>query len=310
MEVQKPRIAVLGSINMDLVARCAALPLPGQTLIAKSFSEIPGGKGANQAVAASRSGGGVSMIGRIGDDGFANHLRDNLLNNEIDCSHVVPCSNTPSGAAMIAVADSGENQIVVVPGANALLSPSDVHHSADVIERADILLLQLEIPTESVLEAITVARDANTKVVLDPAPAPDQIPDAMLDVDLICPNITEAQTLTGLELNSQDQIEAAARQLHNRGAKIVVVTLGDSGAALFDGRAFSIVNAYPTQAVDTTAAGDAFAGAMAVRWAESDNLFEAIRFGNAAGSLSASRPGAQPSLAAKSEILDLIKQNN
>ncbi len=309
MSGKKPKIAVIGSINMDLVGRCTSLPLPGQTLTAKSFAEIPGGKGANQAVAASRAGGDVTMVGRVGDDAFAERLRDNLLQDQIDCSFVRSCSDTPSGVAMIAVADSGENQIVVVPGANARVTNDVVQSAARVIQQADVLLLQLEIPLNSALEAIAVARKAGTKVLLDPAPVPDQFTDALVGVDLICPNLTEAATLTGTRISSTGDIEAAARQLHRRGAQAVVITLGQSGAALFDGQEFSIVAPFPTQAIDSTAAGDAFAGAMAVRWAESAPLRDCVVFGNAAGSLSASREGAQPSMAPRHEIMNLVQHN-
>ncbi len=295
---------------MDLVARCTALPLAGQTLIASSFAEIPGGKGANQAVAACRAGGQVTMLGRVGDDGLASRLRNNLLANEINCSRLRTCMDTPSGIAMIAVADDGENQIVVVPGANAHVSVSDADESAQVIGEADVLLLQLEIPIDSVLHAMKIARRAGTKVVLDPAPVPERIPDALLDLDLICPNVTEAAALTQLDLGNIDDIENAARQLHDRGAQAVVITLGDAGAAFFDGQAFSIVDPFPIQAVDTTASGDAFAGALAVRWSETNRLQDAIQFGNAAGALAASRAGAQPSLAKRLEILEFMRQNS
>lgn len=210
---------------------------------------------------------------------------------------------------MIAVADSGENQIVVVPGANARVTNDVVQSAACVIQQADVLLLQLEIPLNSALEAIAVARKAGTKVLLDPAPVPNQFTDALVGVDLICPNLTEAATLTGTRISSTGHIEAAARQLHRRGAQAVVITLGQSGAALFDGQEFSIVAPFPTQAIDSTAAGDAFAGAMAVRWAESAPLRDCVVFGNAAGSLSASREGAQPSMALRHEIMNLVQHN-
>ncbi|MEL6105919.1 MAG: ribokinase [Planctomycetota bacterium] len=303
-----PRVAVLGSINMDLVARCAKLPGPGETLIADSFSEIPGGKGANQAVAAARAGADVTMIGSLGDDAFAERLRDNLLSNRVDCQLLRACENTPSGTAMIVVADDGENQIVVVPGANAKVTPDDVRLAADAIRNADVLLLQLEIPIDAGLSAITIARETGTRVVLDPAPVPSHMPTGLYQVDLICPNANECAALAESRVGSMAEIEAAAWTLHDRGSNSVVITLGESGAAFFDGQRFSIVDAFETQAVDTTAAGDAFAGALAVRWGETQDLHEAIRFGNAAGSLAASREGAQPSIAERHQILELTQE--
>lgn len=298
---ESPKIVVLGSINMDLVARCDTLPLRGQTLTAKSFAEIPGGKGANQAVAASRAGANVSMIGRVGTDAFADRLIDDLKDDQIEVGSIQR-SVGPSGVAMIAVADDGENQIVVIPGANGCLSPTDVEQFANLIGNADILLLQLEVPMNCVLHAIKVARQGNTRVVLDPAPVPNLWPDELFQVDLICPNETEVASLTSAPVDTHEQLLAAAKILHSRGAKAVAITLGSRGTLLFDGKTASLIESFPTQAIDTTAAGDAFAGAAAVHWAQKNQLAKAIRFGNAAGSIAASRLGAKPSLPTRQEI--------
>lgn len=308
MNQKVPRVAVLGSINMDLVARCASLPKPGETITAASFAEIPGGKGANQAVAAARAGANVAMIGRIGDDAFESRLRANLVSNGVDCESLRICHDTPCGVAMIAVADDGENQIVVIPGANAAVTPADVEQAATVIRQADVLLLQLEIPLDAVLASTAIAAESGTRVVLDPAPVPAHFPSELYQVDLICPNLSEAAALTASSVGAITEIEGAARSLHARGARSVAITLGERGAAFFDGQTFAIIDAFSTQAVDTTAAGDAFAGALAVRWAETDRLKDAIRFGNAAGALAASREGAQPSMAKRQQILDLIDE--
>lgn len=297
-----PIIVVLGSINMDLVARCDALPLRGQTLTAKSFDEIPGGKGANQAVAASRAGARVSMIGRVGSDSFADRLVAELESDQISVNSI-QFSNDPSGVALITVADDGENQIVVVPGANGCMTPADVDRHADLIANAGALLLQLEVPMDCVLQAIKVARASGTRVILDPAPVPSQWPSELFNVDLICPNETEATSLTGVPVEGRGSVEEAARQLHQKGAKAVAITLGAGGTLLFDGEAMSHIGSFSTQTIDTTAAGDAFAGAMAVHWVESNSLTQAIRFGNAAGSIAASRHGAKPSLPTRSEIV-------
>ncbi|MEM8734934.1 MAG: ribokinase [Planctomycetota bacterium] len=310
MKAKVPRIAVLGSINMDLVANCADLPKPGQTVSASGFAEIPGGKGANQAVAACRAGADVAMVGRLGDDGFADRLRFNLTGNEVDCRHVATTNSTASGVAMIAVAGSGENQIIVVPGANGLITPDDVGEAAETIRQADVLLLQLEIPTDTVLAGIEVAKAAGTRVILDPAPVVTPLPDALLDVDLLCPNTSEAAELIGQPIETAEDIEAAAREFHRRGAKAVAITLGETGTAIYDGQRFEVVSSIPIDAVDTTAAGDAFAGALAVQWAENSDLFAAVRFGNAAGALAATRHGAQPSLPNRPQVEEMIRVKN
>ena len=302
------RIAVLGSINMDLVARCAALPVPGQTLSGTSFTEIPGGKGANQAVGASRAGAAVSMIGCLGDDGFATELSKNLIAEDINCSSVRNLADTASGVAMIVVSDSGENQITVVPGANAFVSRKDVDRNRLLIQNSDVLLLQLEVPLDTVLYAISNARFLGTRVLLDPAPAPLDAPDELFDVDLICPNVTEAEAMTGQKIQSIEDVELAAQILAKRGARAVAITMGDKGTALLDEQGFVVIDPFPTQAVDSTAAGDGFAGAVAVHWAETGLLRDAIARGNAAGSIAASNHGAQPSMATRAEIDQRLKQ--
>lgn len=306
--INRPKIVVLGSLNMDLVARCGVLPVAGQTVLADSFAEIAGGKGANQAVAAARAGGNVTMVGRVGEDGFASRLIDNLNRENIDCSSVAHTADASSGLAMIAVGESGDNQIVVVPGANGRMTPSDVDRCADKIATCDALLVQLEIPIATVVHAIDIASAAGVRVILDPAPAPPaDFPEGLLNVDLICPNETEAAALTGRKVESREQIEAAALGLHQRGAKAVAITLGDRGVMLFDGQSFVRIDPIAIDALDSTAAGDAFAGALAVSWSETDSLVEAVRFGNVAGALSATRLGAQPSIASRDELKRCIK---
>lgn len=306
---RRARVIVLGSINMDLVARCPQLPVAGETLTATSFHEIPGGKGANQAVAASRAGAEVTLIGRVGDDGFAPRLTSHLERQRVDCRQVQPTADTPSGLALIAVSAAGENQIVVVPGANGAVSCDDVDRCRSLIESSDVLLVQLEVPLAAVARAIGIARAAGVRVILDPAPAPTTaLPRELLDVDLICPNETEAAALTeqaretDSKMDSLATAEAAARQLHELGARAVVVTLGSRGALLLCEDRVQLVEPTLVTAIDTTAAGDAFAGAVAVRWSETGDLTDAVRWGNIAGGLAASRLGAQPSMATREEI--------
>lgn len=297
-----PTIAVIGSINMDLVVRCAKLPEPGETLLAESSSEICGGKGANQAVAAARAGGKVRMVGRVGADAFADRLISNLERAEICTEHVQRTADCASGLAVVAVENSGQNSIMVVPGANGLVTEDDIRRAQAVIEGSQVVLLQLEIPLPAILAAIQIAKAADVRVILDPAPAPNDWPSELLHVDLLCPNESEAATILGQQVQTVEQAEAAARALCDRGASNVAVTLGSRGTALNAGGHPQLVEPFPVEVCDTTAAGDAFAGALAVYWAEKDDLAEAVRFGSAAGALAASRPGAQPSMASRVEI--------
>ncbi len=307
MNSPKPRISVLGSINMDLLIRCGSLPRPGETILADSSTEICGGKGANQAVAAARAGGDVAMIGRVGDDAFADRLLDNLKHEQIDCSCVATTTACPSGVAIVAVENSGQNSIMVVPGANGRVSVEDVEQASEVIQASDILLIQLEVPLPAVCAAKEVASAAGVRIILDPAPAPNELPSSLFDVDLICPNEAEAETLTGVSVVSMEQAHAAAQALQSRGAKAVALTLGSAGCYLLQGDDSQHIDPFTINAVDTTAAGDAFAGALAVHWAKHGDLSKAVCFANAAGAIAASRIGAQPSMATSEEIEELLK---
>jgi ribokinase len=303
-----PRIAVLGSINMDLVVRCAHLPAPGETIIANSSCEIPGGKGANQAVAAARAGGEVTMIGRVGDDAFASRLVDNLRREKIDTDSVLATDGCASGIAIVAVENSGENSIMVVPGANGRVGCEDVDAAADLIRAADILLLQLEIPLDSVLAASAIASDAGVPVILDPAPMPSALPENLLDVDVICPNQSEASAIVGRPIESLDDARDALPSLHQQGAKQVIITLGGQGALISDGNAVTFIEPFQVTPRDTTAAGDAFAGALAVRLAAGEPFEQAARFAAAAGAIAATRIGAQTGMPTRSEIEQLTRQ--
>lgn len=297
-----PRIAVIGSINMDLVIRCKKLAGPGQTVLAESSTEVCGGKGANQAVAAARAGGDVTMIGRVGDDAFADRLLANLGAADVDTEHVLRTSDCASGVAVVAVDDAGENSIMVVPGSNGRVRVSDVENARAIIESSAIVLLQLEIPQETVLASVAIARAAGVRVVLDPAPAPPEWNSPLFGVDLICPNESEAAAYVGHDVQSTQQAEAAAMKFHAQGATNVAITMGEYGTMLCNDGDVRVVPPFSITPVDSTAAGDAFAGALAVHWAKHDNLEDAVRFGNAAGALAASRLGAQPSMASQDEI--------
>jgi len=308
-KLTKPaQITVVGSINMDLVLQCSQFPKPGETVVAKSFREVPGGKGANQAVAAARAGASVTMLGRVGDDAFASRLVRGLQDNEVDCEHVLDTPDCVSGLAMITIDQTGQNSIVAVAGANGRVSPEDVRKQRQAIESSQTILLQLEIPSQTVLEVIEIAREANVRVILDPAPGPGRFPKEVLHVDLICPNEHEAEELTGITVDSPERVEAAAQTLHQQGARHVVITLGSRGSFLWDEHGGRMIPALATDVVDTTAAGDAFAGALAVYWAEHGDLEQAVRFGNAAGAIAASKMGAQPSIGSRQEIEHLLER--
>lgn len=287
---------------MDLVVRCKALPLAGQTLLAQSSSESCGGKGANQAVAAALSGGDVSMLGAVGDDAFATRLINNLRMHGVNCDSTIQLDGVASGLAIIAVDLSGQNSIMVVPGVNSKFSKSSVQAAETLIKGSDCLMIQLETPMESVLEGIRLARRYGVRVILDPAPAPSEIVPSLLQVDLICPNETEASDLTQLPVTNAKEAKAAAKQLQDLGAKNVVITMGSEGAVLRQGDTTTLIPPIPVDAIDTTAAGDAFAGALAVRWSQTNNLLNAVRYANAAGAIAASRAGAQTSVATQKEI--------
>jgi ribokinase len=310
MASKAPRIVVVGSINMDLLVRCPELPLPGETVLAQSAEEFCGGKGANQAVAAARAGGSVAMVGRVGSDAFAARLLENLVEAGIATQRVQRTEGVASGLAVVQVDDEGENAILVVAGANGQLSAADIERAGGAIAACDMVLFQLETPLETVLAAKRRALQAGVRVILDPAPAPRDWPSELLeDVALLCPNAYEASMLTGMPVEDLGQAEAAGRRLRELGARAVAVTLGAQGALLLEEEACYHLPAYSVSAVDTTAAGDAFAGALAVRWAEGASLSEAVRFANAAGALSASQVGAQPSMATRQAIEGLVAQH-
>jgi ribokinase len=305
--MRRPRIVVVGSINMDLVVRSSHLPRPGETVIGRESLELPGGKGANQAVAAARLAADVFMVGRVGDDGFGERLRAGLEQEGIDISHVAVTPKSASGLAVVAVEDSGENSITVIPGANGRLTPADVTAASDLIREADVLLLQLEVPLETVLLAIELAVEFDTQVILDPAPAPPSFPHKLLAVDVACPNETEAAALTGIRIESLDDAQHAALRLHAMGARHAIITLGNQGAVVCgpDGW-LEHVPSFSVAAVDTTAAGDAFAAGLGVSLAQGKPVSAAVRYGCAAGALATTRPGAQPAMPTAADVRKFV----
>jgi ribokinase len=289
-------IVVVGSLNMDLVIRSPRIPQPGETIIGGEFHTVPGGKGANQAVAAARLGARVSMVGRVGKDAFGGTLLENLAADGIDHDLVVQDGQAATGVALIVVDDNGENSIVVASGANMHLTLADVEAAEAVIAAADVLILQLEVPLDCVIRSSELAHAHGVKVVLNPAPA-RPVPAQLLSmVDVLVPNESETALLTGLPVSTQSEAATAARELLKSGAGTVILTLGDRGALPAREGEMQVIPAFDVEAVDTTAAGDAFVAGLAVALAEGQGLQEAVRRGNAAGGLAATKLGAQPSL--------------
>ncbi|MEI6778014.1 MAG: ribokinase [Chloroflexales bacterium] len=301
-------IIVVGSLNMDLVVRSPRLPRPGETLSGGPFATYPGGKGANQAVAAARLGARTTMIGRVGTDGFGEMLRISAEVDQVDVTHVLPTPGMSTGVALITVEVGGQNTIVIAPGANAALTPEDVDAVAPLIAAARVLLLQLEVPLPVVIRAAAIAHAAGATVILNPAPAPiKRLPRELLaHVDYLVPNETEAAVF--LDESGGVPPEVLARAVSAVcGVPNVIITLGAGGVAMFGPSGVTILPAFQVQAVDTTAAGDAFVGGFAVALSEGLSPTEALRWGCAAGALAATRPGAQSSLPMRDEVLGLLE---
>lgn len=294
------KITVVGSVNMDLVVRAPRFAQPGETLTGLDFQTVPGGKGANQAVAARRLGGTVALVACVGEDAFGLAMRQGLADEGIDVQHVDVRGGHPSGVALITVDAHGENTIIVVPGANERLTEDDVTLARDAIAEAGVLLLQLEVPLAVVRAAAHVARDHGVTVVLNAAPARPLDDELLALADYLVVNETEVFALAGADARNR---QAAIASLQARGARHIVVTLGAAGAILAPrDREWTSVYAFTVPVVDTTAAGDAFLGAFAVAMAEGAPAEEALRRGNAAGALTVTRAGAQPSLPRRDDL--------
>lgn len=298
-------IVVFGSLNMDLVTRVSRLPLPGETLMGQEFFTTPGGKGANQAVAAAKLGISTALVGRVGNDDWGRSLITGLRDYGVETSAIQTDSTIHSGVAIITVAETGENQILGVYGANDRLNASDVERLCPLLEQAEILLLQLEVAIDAVKLAALAARKAGTKVILDPAPVPKtSIAHLYPHIDLLLPNETEASQLVGFAVHSVETATQAAFALHEQGVKAVIIKLGAQGALYSQVETESnhdimtaFIPAFPVEAIDTVAAGDAFAGGLAVALVEGYPMVEAIRRGCAAGALATLSIGAQVAMA-------------
>lgn len=298
----KPPVVVVGSANTDMILRLDRIPRPGETLLGGEFLMAAGGKGANQAVGAARAGGEVTFVARTGRDGLGDQAVAGYRRDGIRTRFVFRDVAAPSGVALIFVARDGENSIGVASGANGRLSPADVRNARAAIVRARVLLLQLEIPLETVEAAATLAADAGVPVILNPAPA-RFLPDSLLRrVSILTPNESEAELLTGTRVTDEATARRAAAQLLSRGVGTVIVTLGARGALVATAAGHKRLAGFRVRAIDTTAAGDVFNGSLAVALAEGRPLTDAVRFANAAAALSVTRLGAQPSAPTRREI--------
>lgn len=303
----KPKIVVVGSSNTDMIVKLPHLPKPGETVIHGSFAMAAGGKGANQAVAAARAGGEVSLLTKVGNDLFGNQALEGFKKEGLHTEYVSIDPSSRSGVALIFVDERGENSIGVASGANNEFHPSDLSQALDLISSADILLVQLEIPLSTVEAAMRCAADAGVRVILNPAPARTLEAEALRFASVITPNQTEAEALSGVPIIDDRSLETAAKALLSKGVETVVITLGKRGAFVAEAGTFETIPAPVVNPIDTTAAGDVFNGALAVSIGEGVDVRGAVRFANAAAALSVQKLGAQPSAPGRSEIVDFLR---
>ncbi len=316
----KSGVVIVGSLNMDLLVRTEIIPTAGQTVMGQDLVENPGGKGANQAVAAGRlwtkRSPGAKLIGRIGEDIYGAHLLASLEKAKVDTTAILRTRGIPTGTAMIIVDRHGENAIVVADGANRHLAATDLLGQRKTIEASVVLVTQLEIPHDTVACAFALAKRSNVLTILDPAPAPPEgLPESLYHVDILTPNQSELQMLTGMPVRNVEDARRASERFLVRGTRIVVIKMGSQGAVIVqkDGGGGGITTAqhvpgFRVQVADTTAAGDAFTGALAVGLAEAMPLAEAVRFANAAGALACTKAGAAVSIPTRAEVEAFLRE--
>lgn len=288
-------ICVIGSLNMDLVVNVDTMPKPGQTIIGSNFKEVPGGKGANQAVAMARLNGNVSMIGKVGEDGFGQTLINSLKNDKVDTTYIQTAKGA-TGVALITVDKNAQNSIVVSPGANFEVKEDDIDNNIEAIKNSDIVVLQLETPLNTIKYALNKAKELNKYTILNPAPAVKLDDEIIKNVDLLTPNETELEIISGVSIETEEDIQKAAQIMIEKGVKELIVTLGSKGSLYINKEKSMFKKAYKVEAVDTTAAGDSYTGALAVALSQDKNIGDAMDFASKVGALSVLKEGAQSSL--------------
>lgn len=303
------KILVIGSLNMDIVAKVKRIPNIGETILGDSLKLNPGGKGANQCFTVGKLGGHVVMLGCVGNDSYGDILIENLKSANVDTGFIKRCDDINTGTALIQIDDRGNNNIVVIKGANDKCDESYLKDNDDVIKDCDIIMLQMEIPHEAIYYAIKRGRKLGKKIILNPAPAPEEYPEDILNkVDIITPNEIELGLLSKIEPKSQDDIIKGAQHLINQGVKHVIVTMGSKGAMYINKNEYKHYPTRSADAIDTIGAGDCFSGALAVAISEGLSIDEAINFANVAASISVTREGAQSSIPSRDEADELLKK--
>lgn len=303
------KVCVIGSINMDLVIKVDEMPKEGETILSKYFEKIAGGKGANQAVAAKRSGNLVSMIGKIGKDDNGKILKALLEKEGINTNLIFEDNKEPTGMAMITVNNNGNNSIVVISGSNMTLNEEEIEKAKEEIKKSDILISQFETPENCTLKAFKIAKENNIITILNPAPA-KKINDELLKyTDIIIPNETEVEVLTGIKVDNLEKAKIASKKLLKKGVKFAIITLGEKGAVIISENNGQLVPAFKVKAIDTTAAGDSFIGGLSsklnTKKLDFENLLKAVKFGNKVSSITVQREGAQPSIAKIEEVIEV-----
>lgn len=303
-------VVVVGSLNMDLVVQMPEIPKPGETLLGGVFDTFPGGKGANQAIAAARMGAHVTLVGRVGADAFGKQLLQAVEQEGIETRHIALDQERATGVALITVDRKGQNSISVASGANYGLTAEDVRTAWEQTGEVDVLVMPLETPLESLYAAVELATTDGARIILNPAPAQKLNQDFFTNIDVLVPNESEAEFLAGIEVDGDTTARRAAMALMTQGAKAIIITLGERGALLADGPpddpSFHHLKGHDLDAIDTTAAGDCFVGAFAASSAEEKPLLEAARIANAAAALSVTKRGAQPSLPSRANVEEFI----
>jgi ribokinase len=308
--MENSKIVVVGSSNTDMIIQLDKIPLPGETVIGGNFSMAAGGKGANQAVAAARSGGDVTLVASVGKDTFGTQAVEGFKHAGIEVSHIKTINDVASGVAFIFVDKYGENSIAVASGANAYLFPQDIELLQDTISQSKILLMQLETPLETVIRAARLAYEAGVKIILNPAPAQTLDDELLRMISILTPNESETELLTGITVKDETSALNAAKVLMKKGIEHVLITLGAQGVFMASEKDHKLIPGFKVEAVDTTAAGDVFNGALATALAEGKIIDEAIHFANAAAALSVTKLGAQPSAPWLEEIESFLNENN